>query len=138
MILLWRLCNASFPPICLTNCISLDMIVTHFACITHMLLSSKRHTRYTAAASCNTRTALAWTLSHDLSLSTLKNGSFGVNSSVDFWNLWICLSVFVPGLNFHTLVFFLSGIHGSFLGTFPDLSCGDCGGFSPPRPPSSL
>ena len=108
---------------------SFGIIVTLLAWVAQRLLSLNMCTKYASVASCSAITALACILNHDLSFCSIsftaqKNGLFRINSSVDFWNLLISWSAFVPGQNLCIFVFFLSCILSSFLGTFLDSSCG--------------
>ncbi|CAI0412737.1 unnamed protein product [Linum tenue] len=80
------------------------MMVTLLAWIAQRLVSSNNPTKYASAASWRAETALLWNLrsvlkSWAISLTSLWNGSFRINSSVLFWYLRISLSATVPGLN---------------------------------------
>ena len=48
------------PLMCLANWMSFGMMVTLLAWMAHMLVSSKRPTRYASDASCKDMTALDW------------------------------------------------------------------------------
>ena len=83
---------------------SLGIIVTCFACIAHKFVSSKSLTRNTSASSCNANTIAGVRqksnlISYKISLTSWRNGSFGISNSVNIWNCLICLSTTVPRWN---------------------------------------
>lgn len=92
------------PLIRFANWRSLDIIVTRFAWIAHRFVSSNSDTRYASAAYWRAITADDWNRNYDLNSwaiyrTSLWNGNFLINRSVDFWYFLISRKATVPGLN---------------------------------------
>ena len=110
------------PWILHANWISFGIMVTHFTCMVHKLVSSNNKTRYASTASCNAVTAAGDILSScppchrscTNSLMRQSNGALLISSSVDRWYLLISCSATVPGL-------YLLRFGVSVLGSLPPL-----------------
>ena len=108
------------------NWISLDIIVTHFACMVQRLASSMRPTKYASAASCRHIMVLPWKhksylpTSRSISWTSREKGSFLIRSSVLFWNCQISQRAAVP--DWYFLVFWtLPAWRNSFWGALPPM-----------------
>jgi hypothetical protein len=97
------MCFHDLPPlICIANCMSLGIMVTLFACIAHMFVSSNKPTKNASDASCNAKIAVDWNRvsspnSWAISLTNLWKGALRINNSVFFWYRWISLKATIPG-----------------------------------------
>ena len=96
------------PCILSASFISFGIIVRCFACIAHKLVSSNRWVRKASAASCIAKMVAGVSCISNLiywriSLTSWRNGSFLISSSIDIWNLLISLSATVPGWNWCSL-----------------------------------
>ena len=108
------------------NWISLDKIVTRFACMAQRFTSSMRPTKNASAASCRHIMVLPWKhrsvlpTAWAISQTSHEKGSFLIRSSVLFCNHWISQRATVPGWYF--LVFFtFPALRNSFWGAFPPM-----------------
>jgi hypothetical protein len=85
------MCFHDLPPLIrIANCMSLGIMVTLFACIAHMFVSSNKPTKNASDASCNAKIAVDWNRvsspnSWAISLTNLWKGAFRINYSVFFW-----------------------------------------------------
>ena len=88
--------------------ISFGIIVTRFVCIAHKLVSSNRQMRKASAASCIAKmvagvSCISNLICWRISLTSWRNGSFLISSSVVIWNFLISLSATVPSWNQYSL-----------------------------------
>ncbi len=88
------------------NCISLGIMMTHFACMVHKFVSSNMSTRLASDASCNAKkSAVLWNCRSFLcSSATLQTkcwkGALRMRKSVDFWYHQISWSYVVGNVRY--------------------------------------